>query len=219
MQYQYINTIQGVCVVLLLSGCASGQLASWLPGTDPRIDQAPMRADTKNEARKYFNKPNPKAFAFSPEKGTYWAHWGSSTLTDAKESAIRKCEESTRTTCLLFAVNNEIVWQPTAEHPGAAAPAAERPVASSTAPPSATRVAVHVASVRHRAEVSGEWQRLAQRYRVLAGLEPQAPRMVEVPGKGIFYRVIGGAFATRAEAQAVCESVRSAKGYCMIIVL
>ena len=98
--------------MLLLSGCASGQFASWLPGTDSRIDQAPMRADSKREARNYFNKPNPKAFAFSPEKGTYWAQWGQPTLTGAKELAIRKCEESTRTTCLLFAVNNEIVWQP-----------------------------------------------------------------------------------------------------------
>ena len=43
--------------------------------------------------------------------------------------------------------------------------------------------------------------------------------MVEVPGKGIFYRVIGGAFETKAEAQAVCERVRSADGYCMIVVL
>ena len=119
---RHTKPILSLLVMLLLSGCASGQLAGWLPATDPRIDQAPMRADTKSEARKYFNKPNPKAFAFSPEKGTYWAQWGSPTLTGAKELAMRKCEETTRTTCLLFAVNNEIVWQPTAEHPGALAP-------------------------------------------------------------------------------------------------
>ena len=226
--------------MLLLSGCASGQLASWLPATDPRIDQAPMRADTKSEARKYFNKPNPKAFAFSPEKGTYWAQWGSPTLEGAKESAMRKCEETTRTPCLLFAVNNEIVWQPTAERPvpgaredkvqatsvasgpAALVPQATDPVdAPAVAPevlPPAARSSVHLASVRDPADVSGEWQRLAKRHQVLADLELQAPRKVEVPGKGIFYRVIGGAFATRAEAQAVCERLRSAGRYCTIVV-
>ena len=112
---RHTKSIRTLFVMLLLSGCTSEQLASWLPGTDPRIDQAPMRADTKSDARKYFNRANPKAFAFSPEKGTYWAQWGASTLEDAKESAIRKCEETTRTTCQLFAINNEIVWQPTAE--------------------------------------------------------------------------------------------------------
>jgi hypothetical protein len=60
-----------------------------------------------------------------------------------------------------------------------------------------------VASVRTPAAVSGEWQRLAGRYPLLAGLEPQAPRTVEVPGKSTFHRVIGGAFAIRAEARAV----------------
>ena len=119
---RHTTPIRSLFVMLLLSGCTSEQLASWLPATDPRIDQAPMRADTKSEARKYFNRPDPKAFAFSPEKGTYWAQWGSPTLTDAKESAIRRCEETTRTTCQLFAVNNEIVWQPTAEQPVAVAP-------------------------------------------------------------------------------------------------
>ncbi len=51
--------VQGVFGVLLLGGCASGQLARLLPGTDPRIDQAPMRADTRNEARAFFNMRNP----------------------------------------------------------------------------------------------------------------------------------------------------------------
>ena len=57
-----MEPIQRLFVVLLLSGCTSGS-------TDPRIDQAPMRADTKSQARAYFNQPNPKAFAFSRDKG------------------------------------------------------------------------------------------------------------------------------------------------------
>jgi tetratricopeptide (TPR) repeat protein len=358
---RHTKTIQGLFVMLPLSGCASGQLASWLPATDPRIDQAPMRADSKIEARAYFRRPNPKAFAFSPEKGTYWAAWGRSSAEAAKKSTLHDCEERTGAPCILFAVNNQIVWRPGGERPTAGAledkpratsvapervavaPHAANPVsapatgpapaseddldrtiqdysqtlilapddktaiealyiayirraaaaelrdevlaladysraielkptasfaykrrgqlqlergaaaavadltraqelepgeaaiakllagaqqavavaseAAAEVPPPAARVAVHVASVRDPAEVPGEWQRLAKRYQVLAGLEPQTPRKVEVPGKGIFYRVIGGAFAARAEAQAVCDRLRSAGGYCTIVVL
>jgi hypothetical protein len=226
--------VQGLLGVLLLGGCASGQLARLLPGTDPRIDQAPMRADTKSEARAYFNKRNPKAFAFSPEKGTYWSAWESSSVEDAKEVAMRKCEEETRTPCVLFAVNNEIVWQPGSERGTAAGapedepqargdppeePAAVTPQAAAPEVPPAARFAVHVASVHDAADVPGEWRRLARRYQPLAGLEPQAPRTVEMPGKGTFHRVIGGAFATRAEARAVCGRVRSAGQYCAVVVL
>ena len=232
--------VQGLFAVLLLGGCASGQLAWLLPGTDPRIDQAPMRADTRNEARAYFNKRNPKAFAFSPENGMYWSAWGSSSVEDAKELAMRECEEMTRTPCVLFAVDNEIVWQPGSERgtaagapegkpearsaapeQPAAVPRADVPAAATAAapevPPPAARFAVHVASVRDPADVPGEWRRLAGRYPSLAGLEPQPPRTVEAPGKGVFHRVLGGAFATRAEAQAVCGRVRSAGGYCAVV--
>ena len=200
---RHTKSILSLLVMLLLSGCASGQLAGWLPATDPRIDQAPMRADTKSEARKYFNKPNPKAFAFSPEKGTYWAQWGSPTLEGAKELAMRKCEETTRTPCLLFAVNNEIVWQPTAEHPVALAPEDKLRATSVASEPVALvpQVADPVSDPAAAPEVP-----------------PPAAREVEVPGKGTFYRVIGAAFATRSEAQAACERLRSAEGYCTIVV-
>jgi len=225
-------------VMLLLGSCASGQLARLLPGTDPRIDQAPMSAETKSYARSFFSRPNPKAFALSPEKGTAWAAWGASSEEGAKEFALRECEARTRTPCVLFVVDNEIVWRPEGGQPTAAgapeskpraanvapAPKAEAPpavdpgraaAAAPEVPPHAARVAIHVASVRDPAEVPREWQRLTRRHRVLADLEPQAPRKVDVPGKGAFYRIIGGTFATRAEAQAVCERLHSAGGYCM----
>jgi hypothetical protein len=322
-----LKPIQGLFLLLLLSGCASGQPAST---RDARVDQAPMRADTKTVARDFFMKPNPKAFAFSPEKGTYWAAWGSSSVEAARELAMHECEERTGTPCMLFAVNDQIVWQPEGEHPTGGAPG-DKPPATSLAPepvaeaPPATRlvqamphdgglgvgiagavfsgdesrilswgadntvrlwdaatgrqvvpamrhdgglgagvagavfsgdesrilswgadntvrlwnaatgrevvpamrhdggdrrqVAIHVASVRSPAEVPGEWQRLSGRYQVLSGLELQAPTTVKIQGHGTFYRVIGGAFATRADAQAVCEGLRSAGVYCMIVVL
>ena len=229
-----MEPIQRLFVVLLLSGCTSGS-------TDPRIDQAPMRADTKSQARAYFNQPNPKAFAFSRDKGTNWAVWGASSVEGAKESAMHECERKTRTPCMLFAVNDQIVWQPSGGRPTAGA-LDDKPGATNVAPepvteaheaadsvnasvvvpeaPSApARVAIHVASVRDAADVPGEWRRLSKRNPVLGGLEPQAPTTVEVPGEGTFYRVMGGAFTTTAEAQAVCERVRSAGGYCAIVVL
>jgi hypothetical protein len=39
---------------------------------------------------------------------------------------------------------------------------------------------------------------------------------VAVPGKGTFYRVAGGAFATRAEAQAACDRLRAGGQYCVV---
>jgi cell division septation protein DedD len=160
----------------------------------------------------------------------------------AKSTAMRGCEEKTRTRCVLFAVDDEIVWQPggegvtaagapedgprardaAQEEPAAAAPRAAEPAnapaAAPEVPPPAARFAVHVASVRDPADAPGEWRRLARRSQPLAGLEPQAPSTAEVPGKGTFHRVLGGAFATRAEAQAVCGRVRSAGGYCAVVV-
>jgi hypothetical protein len=288
-----------------------------------------MRADTKSDARNYFGKPDPKAFAFSPEKGTYWAIWGSSSVETAKESAMHTCEEHNRTPCMLFAVNNEIVWQPSGQRPTAGAPGG-KPSATSIAPESAAeapraaelaramphngglcgsvggavfshddsrilswgadntvrlwdaatgrelvpamrhdgglcggvagavfsdddsrilswgdntvrlwdaatghelvptmrhdggiegRFAIQVAAVLDPTEVPDEWRQLVGRYQVLAGLELQAPTTVTIPGKGTFYRVIGGVFATRAEAHAVCERLRSIGGDCMTVVL
>jgi hypothetical protein len=91
--------------------------------------------------------------------------------------------------------------------------------AATTPVPPAGRFTVHVALVRNAADASGEWQRLARRYSSLASLAPQPARPVEVSGKGTFYRVLGGEFATRAEARAVCDKVRSEGGGCNEVAL
>jgi SPOR domain len=91
--------------------------------------------------------------------------------------------------------------------------------AATTLVPPAGRFAVHVALVRNAADASGEWQRLARRYSSLASLTAQTPRPVEVSDKGTFYRVLGGEFATRAEARAVCDRVRSEGGGCREVAL
>jgi hypothetical protein len=82
-------------------------------------------------------------------------------------------------------------------------------------PSPAARFTILVASVRDPAAVAGEWRRLARLHASLAGLELQPPRAIEVPGKGTFYRVLGGAFATNAEARAACERLMAEGGnYC-----
>jgi cell division septation protein DedD len=68
--------------------------------------------------------------------------------------------------------------------------------------------------VRDPAGVAAEWQRLVRLHPTLAGLEPQPAKVAEIPGKGRFYRVLGGAFATRAEAQAACARLQAEGSDC-----
>jgi cytoskeleton protein RodZ len=103
-------------------------------------------------------------------------------------------------------------------------PEADRPAEPAPAPvpvpppPQAGRFALHLASVRDPGIVAGEWQRLVKLHPSLAGLEPRPPLTVDVPGRGTFYRVVGGAFATRAEAMAACERVRAKENqYCRVV--
>jgi tetratricopeptide (TPR) repeat protein len=77
--------------------------------------------------------------------------------------------------------------------------------------------AVQVASVRDPAAAPAEWRRLAGRHRSLADLGPRRPRPVDVPGRGRFYRVLGGAFATRAVAEAACGPVRAGGRDCWVV--
>jgi hypothetical protein len=84
-------------------------------------------------------------------------------------------------------------------------------------PPAAEGVfGVQLAAVGERAQVEPEWRRLAARYPQLARLELQPPQQVEVPGKGTFYRVIGGPLASRAEADSLCVQLRAAGASCRL---
>ncbi len=100
--------------LLLLSGCNTVALARLRPASDTRLTQAPMNAESRAEASAYFAKPGPKALAFSPETGNNRYVWGTAAASseDAVQLALDQCEERTGTRCELFAVNNEIVWQP-----------------------------------------------------------------------------------------------------------
>jgi tetratricopeptide (TPR) repeat protein len=77
--------------------------------------------------------------------------------------------------------------------------------------------AIQIALVRDPAEVLQEWRRLERRHPSLTKLKPLPPRPVGVASKGTFYGVVGGSFATRAEAQATCERLREEGGDCLMI--
>lgn len=91
----------------------------------------------------------------------------------------------------------------------AAAPAAK--------PSQPSGFAIHLASVRSPGAANEEWARLAAEFDLDPSIDQVLPQRVEVPGKGVFYRVGGGPFATRAEAAAACEPLAAAGQYCAII--
>jgi cell division septation protein DedD len=83
--------------------------------------------------------------------------------------------------------------------------------------PSAGRFVVYFFSVRPSARVVSEWRRLTERHPALAGLELQTPRSIDVPGTSTLYAVEAGAFATRAEAQAICDQLRPRGQRCRVL--
>jgi hypothetical protein len=97
-----------------------------------------------------------------------------------------------------------------------AEPTTVAPARTEAAPP-AGRFAIYFFSVRPLARVASEWRRLMERHPELAGFEPRPPRPVDVPGKGTMYPVEAGAFATRAEAQAICDRLRSRDQPCRVL--
>lgn len=94
-------------IAILLSGCS----AELFPALDPRIDEAPLNAESRAALRDYFNKPNSKSFVFSTETGENWHAWGYGSAAEAEAISLSKCEELTGTRCTVFARNAEIVWR------------------------------------------------------------------------------------------------------------
>jgi tetratricopeptide (TPR) repeat protein len=95
-------------------------------------------------------------------------------------------------------------------------PPAPVPVAVAPAAAADSTFALQLAAVPDAGQVGGEWKRLLTRFPPLRELELKAPQSVEVPGKGTFYRVIAGSFATRADAEAMCARLREAGAACRL---
>ncbi|MCB1883161.1 MAG: tetratricopeptide repeat protein [Geminicoccaceae bacterium] len=76
--------------------------------------------------------------------------------------------------------------------------------------------ALHLASVRTAADTEGEWRRLAKLHGLRPDLVARPPERVEIAGKGVFYRVLRGAYATKAEAEGACAVVEAKGAYCTV---
>jgi hypothetical protein len=70
--------------------------------------------------------------------------------------------------------------------------------------------------MRHLADVQDEWRLLRQHYPVLADLElwPPVPEATE---SETVYRLVAGSFTIAAEAQAVCDELRSQDQQCRVV--
>jgi tetratricopeptide (TPR) repeat protein len=112
--------------------------------------------------------------------------------------------------------SGDVAAAPAPPMPG---PAPEVAVAAVPAvkPPLPRGFAIHLASVRSPAAANEEWTRLATELDLDPRIRQVLPQRVEVPGKGVFYRVEGGPFATRAEAAAACAPLAAAGQYCAVI--
>lgn len=101
--------------------------------------------------------------------------------------------------------------------PPAAPAAPAEPTPAEPPPRAAGPYLVHLASFRDPALVPVEWERLKARFpNRLRDLELEPPQPVSIPGRGTYYRVSAGSFATRAAAQAACDEVRAGGGSCWV---
>jgi hypothetical protein len=74
------------------------------------IDKVPLTSERGlTEYKRYLQATPPKAFAVAPDT-SIWA-WQSGGL-DVTKRALERCAERAGTPCLLYAVDNDVVWQP-----------------------------------------------------------------------------------------------------------
>ena len=87
--------------------------------------------------------------------------------------------------------------------------------APKTAPPGAGAVHIQLSAVRSADAVAGEWARLKHRFPELAPLKSSSSK-VDVPGKGIFYRVEAGPLDPAA-AKSTCTRLRGQGLGCIVV--
>jgi tetratricopeptide (TPR) repeat protein len=95
-------------------------------------------------------------------------------------------------------------------------PATRAPVKAAV-PIAGQGLAIHLASIRHAADIPAEWATLVKKHPSLAKLKLRAAPPVEIPDKGTFYRVAAGSFASRDEAARACAPLKAVGAYCAIM--
>jgi len=104
--------------------------------------------------------------------------------------------------------------QPAGTTPAAPAVAAQ-PKAAKAPENLGPQPALHIGSWRSEQGANRAWTQLRRVYRsVFANLRPEVSRVNLGRGKGVFYRLIVGPFATKAAAQRACRQLKRRRQYC-----
>jgi tetratricopeptide (TPR) repeat protein len=81
----------------------------------------------------------------------------------------------------------------------------------------AGRFAIHLASVRDPISATEEWERLREFLALPNDIAQLEPERIELVEQGVFYRVLGGPFASQAEARAACRAIQDKGDYCAVL--
>ncbi|MDX1401673.1 MAG: SPOR domain-containing protein [Kiloniellales bacterium] len=81
----------------------------------------------------------------------------------------------------------------------------------------AKRFFVQLSSLRSSEDAEDEWSRLAQRHKDLIGLLDHSVLRVELPAKGIFYRLMVGPLPRQTEASQLCDNLRAGGQDCLVL--
>ncbi len=110
---------------------------------------------------------------------------------------------------------------PTTPAPAQQQPAA-RPAATPTAPATAPAAGggsarVQLASLPEQAQAQSTWAALQKKFPGELGSLSASYERVDIPGKGVFFRVQAGPLRDRAAAQALCEKLSAQKQGCIVV--
>lgn len=100
--------------------------------------------------------------------------------------------------------------------PATVPPAAAPAKPETLAPATAGDYVVHVASQRSEADALNSWRALQAKYPNLMGSYRATVRRADLGDKGVFFRAVVGPFATREQANDLCQSLRTQGGDCVV---
>ncbi|MEO6164247.1 MAG: hypothetical protein ABIP88_08910 [Candidatus Binatia bacterium] len=74
------------------------------------LDKVPLNSEKAlEEYKRYLQSARPKAFAVAPDKSAAaWRAGNIAAITDA----LSRCAERAKKPCVLYALDNDVVWQP-----------------------------------------------------------------------------------------------------------
>ncbi|MFK8251485.1 SPOR domain-containing protein [Ancylobacter terrae] len=102
----------------------------------------------------------------------------------------------------------------------AARAAAPAPAAAATPAPATTAstggFVVQIAAQRSEAEAQSAWKQVQARYPAVLGSQRVSIRRADLGDRGIYYRAQVGPFASRDQANELCQNLRAQGGDCMV---